>query len=392
MLIKARIHNIFILIPLLMMKRGAYMLKKCLSVAITMVMILGLSSGVFASTTSDVNTSESKIVEKAFLEIKEQIIQDYEKLYKLDHFTYDYKTREVNHTQFIDINIYADMTLTRHPQESPFVIGMKSALDELTNEVDKANVQREIDLYSKEIEELYLNIPNRSTFTYTISQDEVFHLAEQSSEPSYSIFYRTDASDETILVDHEQLAEVENPDVAFQHGQEAVKELLSQLQLTSSNTLQAVSYDRLAARDWARDNYAAKPEYPSKTVGGTDCANFVSKALNKGGIPQDKSGKWYQAATWGGWPGDHWFRTGYNGKTGVVIYMSNKGYFAKESKLSKVIAGSIMYWNKTSHVALVTYSDGSTIKYTQHGASQTKDTVYKTENASFYRPTSSILK
>lgn len=55
-----------------------------------------------------------------------------------------------------------------------------------------------------------------------------------------------------------------------------------------------------------------------------------------------------------------------------------------------VAAGCIMYWNNTSHVALVTYGDGSTIKYTQHGASQTKDTVYRNEDASFYKASSSI--
>lgn len=49
-----------------------------------------------------------------------------------------------------------------------------------------------------------------------------------------------------------------------------------------------------------------------------------------------------------------------------------------------------MYWNNTSHVALVTYGDGVTIKYTQHGARQTKDTVYRTEDATFYMPSSSI--
>ena len=55
------------------------------------------------------------------------------------------------------------------------------------------------------------------------------------------------------------------------------------------------TYDRIAARDWAWDNWDADPEYPSSTVPGTDCANFVSKALNAGGIPEDRSGKWYRA-------------------------------------------------------------------------------------------------
>lgn len=59
------------------------------------------------------------------------------------------------------------------------------------------------------------------------------------------------------------------------------------------------SYNRIAARDWARKNWNAAPEYSSSEVPETDCANFVSKALNAGGIPEDKSGNWYRrASTW----------------------------------------------------------------------------------------------
>ena len=47
--------------------------------------------------------------------------------------------------------------------------------------------------------------------------------------------------------------------------------------------------------------------------------------------------------------------------------MTNKGYLYKESNKSKVFEGSIMYWNNTSDVALVTYGDSTTIKYTEHG-------------------------
>ncbi|MEK4628276.1 MAG: hypothetical protein ABS944_15920 [Solibacillus sp.] len=72
--------------------------------------------------------------------------------------------------------------------------------------------------------------------------------------------------------------------------------------------------------------------------------------------------------------------------------MTNKGYLYKESNKSKVFEGSIMYWNNTSDVALVTYGDSTTIKYTEHGAQERKDVVHKTENASFYMPKSSILK
>lgn len=72
--------------------------------------------------------------------------------------------------------------------------------------------------------------------------------------------------------------------------------------------------------------------------------------------------------------------------------MKNKGYFYKESDESVIAAGCIMYRNHTSHVALVTAGDGVTIKYTQHGASQTKNTVYKKSevSASFYKASKSI--
>jgi hypothetical protein len=152
------------------------------------------------------------------------------------------------------------------------------------------------------------------------------------------------------------------------------------------------SCDRLAARDWANANACFRPEYPSKQADGTDCANFVSKALNAGEIPADKAGKWHPAPTWGGFAGDCWLRTGYYNNGGVVPYMRKIGYFRKEPLVAKVFAGCVMYWNKSSHVALVTYGGGSMIKFAQHGATQSKDTVYRNQNVSFCLPSPAIMK
>lgn len=366
------------------------MSKKALSVAIAIVLVLGMSTSVFADPLNSPQGSsafETKVVELAYNEIKSQILNDYQGLYKMDNFTYDVKARD---NQYWDINVYVDMTLTRHPSESPFVQGMQKSLEGSADQAEKEMLKEEIDRYVSENEAFYYNIPNRSTFTYAVSLDNKAQLSADRSSPAYQIYYRTDTDDGVILTNSEYLAEVDNPTAKFQEGYHMLETLKSDKAAKSLSA--SFTYDRIAARDWARENYDAKPEFPSKDVDGTDCANFVSKALNQGGIPQDKKGKWYQAATWGGWPGDHWFRTGYNGTTGVVIYMKDKGYFSKESKESKVNAGSIMYWNTKSHVALVTYGDGTTIKYTQHGASQTKDTVYRTENATFYKASSSIQK
>ncbi|WP_334076750.1 amidase domain-containing protein [Paenibacillus sanfengchensis] len=371
------------------------MLKKLLPMVIAVVMVLGMSTSVIASklnTSDQSNIFETKFVEMAYNEIKEQILTDYQKFYKVDNFDYDFELRSDNEYKYFDINIYVDMALTRHPSDSPFVQGMEKALKESSDKAEKEMLQGEIDAYVNEIESLYYNIPNRSTFTYTIRFDNSTHLIADDSTSAYQIYYRTDTDDGIILTENNKLADVENPTTEFRDGYN-MRESVDLSHSATNSLLASFTYDRIAARDWARDNYDAAPEYPSKDVPGTDCANFVSKAINNGGILQDKQGKWYQAATWGGWPGDHWFRTGYNKKTGVVIYMTDKGYFYKESKESTVNAGSIMYWNNKSHVALVTYGDGITIKYTEHGARQTKDTVYRTiDDASFYKPSSSILK
>lgn len=157
-------------------------------------------------------------------------------------------------------------------------------------------------------------------------------------------------------------------------------------------------YDRLAARDYAKRHGADEPEFLSNNIpNGSDCANFVSKCLRAGGIPVDRSGKWYPASNWGGWPGDNWFRTGYYNNGGVVPYMTNKSYFYNETNWRKVFAGSILYRTNTSHVGLVTYGDGSKIKYSHHSNRRKPYSEYNwnpngNEYATFYKPGSSILK
>jgi len=93
-------------------------------------------------------------------------------------------------------------------------------------------------------------------------------------------------------------------------------------------------------------------------------------------------------------------RTGYYaGMGGVVPYMVDKEYFYEQSDESKVYAGSIMYWNDESHVALVTYGDTVKIKYSQHSnvkLSEKKavNVLYESDevSATFYMPSSTIME
>ena len=60
--------------------------------------------------------------------------------------------------------------------------------------------------------------------------------------------------------------------------------------------------------------------------------------------------------------GENWIRTGYNKNGGVIPYFTEKGYIYSVTD-AVVQKGTLMYWTANSHVAIVTYADGSTIKY-----------------------------
>ena len=149
----------------------------------------------------------------------------------------------------------------------------------------------------------------------------------------------------------------------------------------------AVSYNKDDAVDYAVEHATDEPEYSSANGNGSDCANFVSKCVNAGGIPQDKTGGYSK----GWYPGSlNWIRTGYNGTDGVVLYLSQKNYFGSVSSTTSVTLGSIMFYNDKSHVAIVTLIDGSTINYSHHSSSAKPYVYYeynsKSDNVTFYIP------
>ena len=111
------------------------MFKKGFAVVLSFIIILGISPTIFAGESSHVDQSnvESSIVDIAYKDIRDQIMHDYDELYKLDNFTYEFTPREAQGQHFFDIDIFVDMTLTRHPAESPFVKGRR---DQVENDRD----------------------------------------------------------------------------------------------------------------------------------------------------------------------------------------------------------------------------------------------------------------
>ncbi len=207
--------------------------------------------------------------------------------------------------RYIDLDINTNMTLIRPASKSPFIQGLYKALNSEKDKTIKKEIQKEINLYVDNIN-LYYNKPDPATFTYTIE------FTNNKSSNNYKLYYRSNTYDDIILTDVSKLSEVENKKHAIQNGLNAAWDIKrkfqkknKQTQLESPKMSTRFTYNRIAAKEWANSNAENKSEYPSKTVQGTDCANFVSKALHQGGIPEDKTGKWYGSSTWGGYSGDN---------------------------------------------------------------------------------------
>ncbi|MGE5605533.1 MAG: amidase domain-containing protein [Bacteroidota bacterium] len=117
------------------------------------------------------------------------------------------------------------------------------------------------------------------------------------------------------------------------------------LQATSLGniSLLSITYDSYAAASWALDHVYDQEDYP-----GADCTNFVSKALNHGGLPTD--GTWYQGS-------NAWIRV-----IELRDWLVNKGYANQYSSYSYAQLGDVIQYKYASnglfsHSVIVTGKD-----------------------------------
>jgi hypothetical protein len=390
-------------------------MKKFIITIMALALIAALSINAFAALPSQFISVLDEEAEAEWSEtITDMILLQYGNIYGFDNFEFEFVNERIeNGNLIVDVNVTVDMTLTRHPSDSPFVVGMYDALSDISDDYEARLIEDEIDRYISETE-VYYNSPEQSSFLYAIEIPTGTNQTASENNVGAQLYHRFD------IVEGEQIRVATNANEAIEDvalveskGRSAVTQLQTELSqnagaLTNGSTVYSMAlngfYDRIDARDWALDHATDAPEFNSANGTGSDCANFVSKALNNGGIPTENPAgtdwDWYPATTYGTFTaGRNWIRTGYNGNGGVVPYMVDyKGYFYLQTSTSQVFAGSIMYWTSTSHVALVTYGDGSTIKYTQHSsitlsAAEAKNVVYNpsTVSASFYMPETSIM-
>ncbi|MBS5933955.1 MAG: amidase domain-containing protein [Clostridiales bacterium] len=308
----------------------------------------------------------------------------YQSDFRFDNFRAIFVDVE-NDQNYVDVDVIVDMTYISNPTETPYVQGMIEALENITNLEEKAVAQQVIDEYLEE-QMLYYNVPDETTFCYRIGISDTL-----KSNNNYEMYSRTDISEDEVVLSQVPYAQYEEVRPGVQDGKEAIME---EVQESKTNYVaRAVTYSASDAVTYAKDHAKDVPEFSKENGMGSDCANFVSKCINAGGIPVDEKGKWNPSPKAGSYAGIYWMRTGYykdsdGNYSGVKTYMIDKGYFKAISSTSSAKKGGFMFWNSTSHVALVVSNTSGTIKYSQHSnVQQTQVTkTYSSEDVTFYNP------
>ncbi|MCM1186995.1 MAG: amidase domain-containing protein [Lachnoclostridium sp.] len=325
-------------------------------------------------------------------ELKESICKEimevqksyYDGVYTFEKWEFEFENEEVSGAVYeTDVNVYADMILISSYEESPYYQGLMAVCDDVSGQsvTEMAAIGNVADAYKNLVEGYYLK-PYRTDFRY---HAEITYAGENISIQLYrGVNQGLEYSWEKIKKNDkfEDLA-------AYEDGMEAARQIIKRQKQSAISRAASISgYKAGNAVEYAVFHATDEPEF-NENNGGSDCANFVSKCINAGGIPTDKTGKWYPATEWGNLhtAGDNWKRTGhYADQGGITIYFSNKGYIS-EVPSSAVGTGCLMSWNNKSHIAMVTYCDGRTIKYSDHSDTK-KDSAYHTyttEDVKFYQ-------
>lgn len=141
------------------------------------------------NTATSLSTEQGKAI---FKDIQDLYLSIYNSdINKLENFTVVFSNEQKQGTTTsIDADVEVDMTLIRHPEDSPLIQGMKKAIAEIKNDADKARAETIMEGYLKEMEAEYkqtarviapmqieLNTNNESNFAYTL-----YYLVENGGE------------------------------------------------------------------------------------------------------------------------------------------------------------------------------------------------------------------
>lgn len=306
---------------------------------------IGLALFIFPKLTRNIRniklfTPKPKIVKNIEGDVKDFLIENYRGYYDIDNFKI-ISTEETN--RGIEFTTEFNMTLNKSPKDLPFI---KSFRENAATE-EARNYSNYLEKYASQ----FYKKKSKTTLVFLMPNggknlgDLKFPLHEGTLDLSAIMI------DETRLSNLGAAAATKYKKVAGEGN-----------------------YNRKEACSYALEHYSDEPEYEN------NCANFVSNCINHGGISE--TGSFHPGSI-------NWITTGFkNDGSGLVPYLSRHGYFYKEKFRGKVEPGSIVYWTDASHVAIITYQDTVTMKYTAHTKPRRNEILPLGSKTNYYTPTS----
>ncbi len=294
----------------------------------------------------------------------------------------------------IYLTAQVDATLITPQEEHPLLQGLLNAYGEMSPE-DQALVHSTVESYGETLASSYL-VPQGITATYRLVYHCDFNPDSQvQSFPSPQFYFQYDyANEKTQMPDLSTYATGSYRHTQqLREGYQALWSTLQELRRLPAPLVTATYQPHLAAQ-YAADHGQDYPEYNSVNRLGSDCANFVSFSVHAGGIPTDEEGLWYPSKTTGSYGGINWIRTGYTESLGgVTQYLSQRNLFFLQSNPLLVPQGSILADQDSSHVALITHTDGELTIYAHRSYTTKEFQNYLQEGSymDYYSPNPALL-
>lgn len=355
---------------------------------ITMFILL-IGANINVQAVEEEHQSESKEMIEA--KLKELILRQMDSYnWNLKDLDFKIIKESVQQKEFeIDYHIFIKHTLNYvSPEDSPVIQGKIAYLKEITNDKKSQEViryaQEEIDEWTLRLQDYINNTQETEQYIKVkgeLSEDKRLNIDSLSIYfdnvdgfvPFEEMIYKTDDQDVFTtsyndlynqVVEFEKSISLNSPVYDYYNGQAAVNYANKWVAATTLHCGDGVTLQNTS-------NY--NPSYTAYTC--NDCANFVSQALKAGGIPENSSWNPSKAT---------WYNTGYSSSIyGLRDYMVDQNY-AKVTTYSNSKPGDMIMMSSFSHVMLVVYNDGTTVKFSAH-SSDRKNYNTNSSGKTFYR-------
>lgn len=242
-------------------------------------------------------------------------------------------------------------------------------------EAEQENIYKELEQYIGEEKKLAFYVKETYPIDNVLEKEILFengmeYVSWEEMVPAKHMELQENGHAAMEDIDMEYAAMIENNfvQVASVHYSYSVTDAVTYMRRYTSNpsTCSVCKTSCTSRANTAKYNSA----YKNYASSHSDCANYISQALAEGGIPEDNTWKPESLA---------WVNVGE-----LTTYMTNNGYWTSVS-YNTVQKGDIIKFNGISHLAMVTYFDGTTYGYSAHTRDRLDCAYTITSKDKYYR-------